>query len=162
MQPYSNSCVKVYSASFELLWDRAHPYAAKMKEFWNKICFDFVVAILRDLHAAMRFTSSRMNPREFTIFHRWTRFCSANMYSTNCDLVTPWLCSTKLKCLYLEEFKHNHILRENKNIWSCLRASIAILFCCDVPRHNATVRTATFSFNAFRGLHFAALAFGSF
>ena len=61
------------------------------------------------------------------------------MYSTNCDLVTPWLRSTEPKCLHLDEVKHNHILQENRDICSCLRASTAIfghnrvhLFYCDI------------------------------
>ena len=42
-------------------------------------------------------------------------------YSTNCDLVT------EPKCLQLDQVKHNHILRESRDIWGCLRPSMAIL-----------------------------------
>ena len=51
------------------------------------------------------------------------------------------------KFLHLDEVKHNHIVRENGDIWSCLQASTAIfghrgvhLFSCYISWHNASMR----------------------
>ena len=50
------------------------------------------------------------------LLHLFVDLSFHNVYSTNCDLVTCWLCSTEPKCLHLDEVEHNHILRENKDI----------------------------------------------
>ena len=71
-----------------------------------------------------------------------------NNNSTSCDFVTPWLRSTELNCLHLDEVNHNHILQKNRDIWRCLYLSMAMfghngppLFYCDIPQHNAIVHT---------------------
>ena len=80
-------------------------------------------------------------------------------YSTNCDQLTHWLCSTEPNCLHPDEIKHNHILRENRDIWSCLLPFMAMfgynglpLFCCDFLHENCDIKQlcalAWFSFNA--------------
>ena len=69
-----------------------------------------------------------------------------NIYSTNCDQLTPWMRSTEPKCLHPDEVKHSHILRENRDIWSCLHPYTTIfwhtglpLFCCDFLQENYSI-----------------------
>ena len=63
-------------------------------------------------------------------------------YNTNCDQLTPWLHSTEPNCLHPDEVKHSHILRENRDIWSCLIQPLPCLVTmgyCDFLQHNATM-----------------------
>ena len=103
----------------------------------------------------------------------WITGSHHSSYSTSCDWVTPWLRSTKPKCVYPDEVKHNHISLENSDIWRCLRASMAILdqqwttlvlLRFAAMSHDITqpCALATFSFNAPRVCGLPHLHWGSF